>query len=588
MVLQNWQPSYNLLFIIWMFLSGTIFSYAQIKLPGLREMYFRTFYRDVTIWQIYRPDNRLFEFRKDGTINEYQLVQKDFQLVEQQIGRNEAGYYKLPDKVEIGDLYRKTAVTDELFIPKPQNSDGQLKQLRCRPSGTGPSSFWRSCGSIINPLFDYELESSRNQYSYVMNEDGYEQFDQKYPNYYSSLPIKVRYNLEPIAQKALAQIPVHFDENGHPESSELRWSFDVIDREISLTNGRIVVKVTYKGDIETHRFLGGCHLRWVYPVAILSFRPSIEQIGTDTIISAKDVEMHVDLRADTDEHCTGILPIYLGDGILQFLNGEEIKRAAISKINEMRAAFPTDIVFHKLNSALVFSNGRGCFYPDVKKLKIGELSGNLTSAELPLVATSTSKLLFSSTFSCREPVSEKPIIKTKIPRSVDKFRVTLGLQLSYQRIGDEVRNYIEKHPDLHITDFNLKFFREGWFLLNAKFTESSGLGNQEFELAPHFDEEQRQIYFQVNPTSEILKGKNEVEKSLIENIAENLDDGLVFDISGDIEKAKQTASGSHKIDDVTVNLVISKIIPFDIVVNYYGIDFYAIAEGDGEALVEIK
>ncbi|MGB7208432.1 MAG: hypothetical protein WBD27_07220 [Pyrinomonadaceae bacterium] len=594
MVSRKWKKSYWLLFIIWIFLSGTIFSYAQIKLPGFREMYFKTIQRDVTNWQIYRPDNRLFEFRKDGTINEYQLVTKDFSLIEQQIGRNETGYYKLPDKIEVGDLYKKSGATDELFIPNPQSGDGQLKNIRCRPSATGPNSFWRSCGAIVNPLFDYELESSRSQYTYVLDKDGYEQFDEKYPNYYGSLPIKVRFNLKPTIERFLPSFPPHLDEQIFPidDPYNIRYNLNFLDKDISLVGNRIQFRLRYAGDIKYVKEIlfpiQLCHLDPIYPFVTLSARPEFSSQNNQTYIIFADPQVESGISEEkpykTDTHCS-FANIPMRDLMLMLLNRGGWKDQVLNRVREVKIPI-SEQVFHKLNSPFLFSNGKGCFYPDVKNLKIGQLSGTLTSAELPLVATSTSKLLFSSTEQCRPPSSERPWVKPKTPKVIDKFRVTFGFQISYQRIGEEVRKYITKHPDVQIKDFSLKYYRgNSWFLLKAKFAE---LGDQEFELSPSFDEEEGKLYFQVNPTWETLKGKNEVEKELLESIAEDLAAELVFDISGDIEKAKQTATGSHKIEDVTVNLVISKIVPFNTFVNYYGIDFYAVAEGSGNALVELK
>jgi hypothetical protein len=79
-----------------------------------------------------------------------------------------------------------------------------------------------------------------------------------------------------------------------------------------------------------------------------------------------------------------------------------------------------------------------------------------------------------------------------------------------------------------------------------------------------------------------------LKKNYSTDIASDLAEALTFDISSDIEKAKQTVSKSEKFGDVTLDLKVSKIIPFQISVNYYGLDFYAVAEGNAKVLVEPK
>jgi hypothetical protein len=513
MALKNWKIIYKLLFFVWMFFGGTIFSYTQIKLPGFRESYFTTIQREVTNWQIYLPDNRLFEFRKDGTVNEYQLVQKNFSLVE----------YTLGSKIEIGDLYRKSGTSDELFIPNPQNINGKLNNtIRCRPSATGPSSFWRSCGAIVNPLFDYELEYLRSNI-YSLDKDGYEQFTEKTPNYYSSFPITVRYNLEPIAQKALSQIPTHLDESIYPIGDDhIEYDLNILSKNTSLVGNRIRLFLAYQGDIQYWKEIiwdvSVCHLDPIYPYLIFSARPEISKENNQAYLILADPQIETGILEEyptkTDTHCS-FLNIPMRGLMLRLLNENTLKERVLNKVREMKMAFPTDVVLHKLNTVFKFGSGNGCFYPNVKGLKFGQLSGTISSAELPLVATSTSKLSFSSNYECREPVSEPLFREGKIPKTVDKFRLTIGIQFDYSRIEQEIKKYLQKHPDSPIKEISLKYYRTDWFLMNAKFSEASGLGEQEFEIGPYLDESGSTISFIINPTNKSLKGKNETEKELL-------------------------------------------------------------------------
>lgn len=225
------------------------------------------------------------------------------------------------------------------------------------------------------------------------------------PTLSQSLTLDLHLNLDFMQQEALAQLPAHFDESGHPEADKLRWSFDRIGQGVVLHEGRIVATVTYKGDIETRGFLGGCHLKWVYPVGILSFRPGLVERGGQWLITPEDVKFRVDLRADSDTKCSAFPWVgNMGGRLYDYLNGDRIRSKILDKIQNAAKPVPVGYALSRLAGRVKLSNASGtraCFYPVLESARLGDLSGALSDARISAQLNMKARLFLADT--CAAP-----------------------------------------------------------------------------------------------------------------------------------------------------------------------------------------
>jgi hypothetical protein len=216
--------------------------------------------------------------------------------------------------------------------------------------------------------------------------------------------VDLNLNLSSLLSDALAQIPPHFDESAHPEVEGLRWSFDQTSRSVGIQGGRVVVSVSYRGDIETTcSFPGcGCHLNPVFPIANLSFRPDLTKHDGQWFFAPSDVNFRIDLGQGTDTGCGFLGIVSVGDKLRGFLNGDRVRDLVVGDVQRASRPVPVDYALTRLSGRVKLNNGSGtraCFSPQIDDISIGSLSGSIDNAHVPIQIRTRSKLTLADTCS---------------------------------------------------------------------------------------------------------------------------------------------------------------------------------------------
>jgi hypothetical protein len=387
-------------------------------------------------------------------------------------------------------------------------------------------------------------------------------------------------NLDQVQQAALAQVPNHFDESGHPEANDYRWAFDVIDRQVTLSGGRVVARITYKGDLETRRLFGGCHLKWVYPIATLSFRPDVVQQNGVWIVTAADPQFQVDLRPDSDTQCS-IFPISIAGKIRDFLNGDNIRNVALDAVKRAARPVPVDQIWTRLAGPIdlgASSGSRLCFYPDPVVVGIGGITGTLSAAHIPVQVTTRSKLLIAP--SCQPPQASSPQITSSVQPG-NSFNVSAAIAFPYDKLEQQVLASLSGNAGVSIRSVHMDG-GTAYFTITADITNPLA-DSIELQAFPQLDATGHTVTMLVKPSAATLANRDASGRDLVNSIASAITSACTIDLSHDITTAQQAISGTHDLGGLRLTIVAPSVVPQQVVSGGQGLHIYVQIQGTAAA-----
>jgi hypothetical protein len=139
---------------------------------------------------------------------------------------------------------------------------------------------------------------------------------------------------------------------------------------------------TYMGEFETKSILGGCHLKYLYPMPYIQFFPGIQREGQTWIIGAAEVHAQISLRPDSDTQC-GTCPFDCRDisaQVLAILNNAPQFTTVVQKLTD-QVAFREHYIqgWKDFSAPQSFPTGtpneKICVYPGIKSITSGPVMG---------------------------------------------------------------------------------------------------------------------------------------------------------------------------------------------------------------------
>jgi hypothetical protein len=238
--------------------------------------------------------------------------------------------------------------------------------------------------------------------------------------------------------------------------------------KISLSDGRIFVTASYRGDIEA-KFFPGFHLQPVFPVIHVSFRPGIIERENKFVLGATDVQSDIKLAPGSDTTLgafgLGNLFIDVKAKLQSALNGPKITAKINAILNSQHRDIPI-ADFHGPFRIPLASGPDIWLYPNPSELSVGELSGSLASATLNFQLRG-----YPTIFVGADPpqATVAPIaVRTELSTPADaKIKIFVPIVVPYATITEQVKKYFATRSERSIEKWKCR-------VEDISFTDAAG------------------------------------------------------------------------------------------------------------------
>ena len=152
------------------------------------------------------------------------------------------------------------------------------------------------------------------------------------------------------------------------------YRFDLHTFDAVLSNGKLVMSPSFRGNVQAKENFGECDLGPVNVDVVISARPIIKHNGAQWSLSLADVSVQPSIGRGSDTHCV-ILGLLDVTGTLQD-NLNKIAGSIKSQVEALSFPVPVDDLAKKLLGPIALPSNSGrtfCVYPNITDLQIGTI-----------------------------------------------------------------------------------------------------------------------------------------------------------------------------------------------------------------------
>lgn len=239
--------------------------------------------------------------------------------------------------------------------------------------------------------------------------------------------------------------------------TELNKKLGITNPSVDLAGGEISIVARYGGDIESN-FFPGCHLKPVLPIINLSFRPGIEQQGSNFILGALDPNVVITTAENSDTKCGalgwGNLFVDVEKNLKNGFNSPAIKNPIMSLIQKNNKVIPLKALSDPIEiDYQPFAHI--CLYTNPLEISQGKIQGNMNKATVDFLYRGFPAILVADKCpaSTPVPISVKPNI---ILKNEEPFKVYVPVTVSYSSLSSLLTGYYSKNKSISIGNWNFQ------------------------------------------------------------------------------------------------------------------------------------
>lgn len=414
----------------------------------------------------------------------------------------------------------------------------------------------------------------------------------------SHLPMQVKTDLTPIQTAIRTVVPDRLTEMGHPLEQDFRWTF-VRNGEphVHIQDGLVVIRAEYKGDIEARGSSRGCRLDPVYVTLDASGTLQLVQ-NRDTLSFAFDpTHLAVTTKPESDARCN-MFNVAINEQLPELLGLMQIKTAMAEAVHPETFRIPFQRIWDTLEGPLSMPvaslNTRACLYGNPREMVMSQQKGTLR--ETVIAGTAKQMPLVTYEMTCPEAAPTVALVNSGPPSSENTPYVMLAkIPLSYEQVSHQLQDKL-----FHQTMFLDSTANESAVIEKVTAADANGRVLLTVETA---GELKGTIYYWGTPrlddtgkslTIPDLQMANE-SRTAIDSIRlgfwqtvdrelqPKLRQAMAIDLSTQVDRLKQSVTGSHRSGDLTMDILVTRQQPDEVRSTAQGITVSLLFEGTANA-----
>jgi len=393
----------------------------------------------------------------------------------------------------------------------------------------------------------------------------------------SRLPVALTVDLMPL-QKALAgAVPDRFSEADHPLGVDYRWTMVRDgDPDVSIQDGLVTVRSTYRGDIEARTVARGCRIDPIYPIVDTTAQLTLRQEGDFLVFGLSNPQMTMGTKPESDTKCN-MFNIPVKDQLPELLNKDALVRQMTQAVE--RGAFKISLhdIWTRLQGPMALTvvpmNTQLCLYGKPGEMTVGQLKGSQQQTTIPILVKESPTAIVED--QCRKTTAASPIkvAAGSVANDGQPYKVLTSVGVPYSLLNQSLQNKLF-HQQLALGGF----VKDNIVVERVTASDASGRVLVTVETSGDVN---GKIYYwgtpQIDSSGPImtipdLQMANESKAMLDEikigywqridqQLKDKLQTAATLDLSDRLGKIRSAMTGQHKTGDLTMDMLMGKQHP---------------------------
>ncbi len=413
----------------------------------------------------------------------------------------------------------------------------------------------------------------------------------------SLIPVQLKTDLTTIQTAIRNAIPERITEAGHPLGQEFRWTFlRTGEPEVHIQDGLVAIHAEYKGDIESRGSSRACRLDPLYASIDSTGKLTMVQNGDALSFGFDPAQTAVATKPDSDARCN-MFNVPISEQLPDLFGLTEIKTALAEAVHPKEFAIPLQRIWDDLGGPLSMPvaslNTRACMYGNPREMILDGQKG--TTQETVISGTAKEMPFITYEPTCTEAAPTVALVNSGSVSSEGKpYTLTARIPFSYQQLSHQLQSklfhrsvFLDSASDSAVIERVSASDANGRSLVAI---DMSGdlKGTIYYWGTPRLDEGGRSI------TVPDLQMANE-SKAAIDSIRigywqlvdrelnSTLRQAMTVDISPQVDRLKQTVTGTHRSGGTTMDILITRQQPDHVRSSSQGITATIMLEGTANA-----
>lgn len=417
----------------------------------------------------------------------------------------------------------------------------------------------------------------------------------------SQVPVQIKTDLTPIQAAIRNAIPEKITEAGHPLGQEFRWTFVRNGPpDVHIQDGLVAIHAEYKGDIESRGSARACRLDPLYATIDAAGKLTLVQNGDALAFGFEPTQTSVRTKPDSDARCN-MFNAPVSEQIPDLFGLPEIKTALAEAVHPQGFGIPLQRIWDDLGGPLSMPiaslNTRACMYGNPREMILGGQKG--TAQETVISGTAKQMPFITYEPTCTEAAPTVALVNSgAFPSDNKPYTLVARIPLSYQQISHQLQSKLF-HQSLPLDNAS-----ETAVIERVSASDANGRALVTIEMTGDL---KGTIYYWGTPRLEEggrtisvpdLQMANE-SKSAIDSIrigywqlvdrelSSKLRQAMVVDISPQVDRLKQTVTGTHRSGGTTMDILITRQQPDHVRSTPQGLTATIMLEGTANATGQI-
>lgn len=414
----------------------------------------------------------------------------------------------------------------------------------------------------------------------------------------SHVPVQVKTDLTPIQTAIRQAVPDRLTETGHPLEQEFRWTFvRTGEPHIHIQDGLVAIHAEYKGDIEARGSSRACRLDPVYA--------TLDATGTLLLVQSRETlsfafdltHAAVGTKPESDARCN-MFNRSINEQLPELFSLTQVKTAMVDAVHPEAFGIPFQRIWNNLEGPLSIPvaslHTRACLYGNPREMLVSQQKG--TVQETVIVGTAKQMPLVTYEAACSEAAPTVALVSSG-PASTEKkpYVILAKIPLSYQQVSHQLQGKL-----FHQTIFLDSATSDAAVIERVSAADANGRVLLTVETAGDL---KGTIYYWGTPrlddtgktlTIPDLQMANE-SRTAIDSIRvgywqavdrelqPKLRQAIAIDLSNQVDRLKQTVTGSHRSGDLTMDILVTRQQPDQVWSSTQGITVSILLEGTANA-----
>lgn len=418
----------------------------------------------------------------------------------------------------------------------------------------------------------------------------------------SQVPVQIKTDLTPIQTAIRNAIPERITEVGHPLGQEFRWTFVRNGQpEVHIQDGLVAVHAEYKGDIESRGSSRACRLDPLYASMDATGRLTMIQNGDALSFGFEPTQTAVTTKPESDARCN-MFNVPVTEQIPDLFGLQDMKTALAEAVHPQEFGIPLQRIWDDLGGPLSMPvaslNTRACMYGNPREMVLGGQKG--TTQETVISGTAKEMPFITYEPTCAEAAPTVALVNSgALPSDSKPYTLVARIPLSYQQISHQLQS---------------KLFHQSLFLDTSSDTaviervSASDANGRALVAIDMTGDLKGTIYYWGTPRLEEggriisvpdLQMANE-SKAAIDSIRfgywqlvdrelnSKLRQAMTVDISSQVDRLKQTITGTHRSGGTTLDILITRQQPDHVRSTAQGLTATIMLEGTANATGQVN